>query len=1236
MRSIAWWRFAFLPRCSGRRQDHGVTRTAWARRIPHLSRHHFIRHRPQFDKNLAVAANLHRGLCGAIAFLVVAILVSFFPHSGKAAEVAFKTPALETPKSPNAARTTGATKSPQQDVAVPGKAKAEDLEFFEQQIRPLLTSICSKCHVKGEDSEGGLKLDTRQHMLEGGDRGPAIVPGDVEHSLMVQAVHRTDDDLAMPPEEKLTADQVAAIEHWIQVGAPWSQDAPITRATAYWDGEITAEQRRYWAFQPLADVQPPEVSDKAWPISPIDNFLLAQLEARGLKPAQSADRQTLLRRVTFDLIGLPPTPEEINAFLADDSPDAWARVVDRLLDSPHYGERWGRHWLDLVRFAETNGLDNDYAKPNAWRYRDYVIEAFNDDVPYDQLIREHIAGDLLPQPRISHDGLRLQSPIATGQFWFGEMLNVPVDRQATLARELENRIDVLGKAFLGLTIACARCHDHRFDPIRQEDYYALAGFLDSSTNVQACVDSPAARRHSAEAARQIAELNRKIERLENRREVQAALTSSRLEEAAKISAYLMATRDVLRKSEDTPSRKAIEAAASKHDLPPDRLSRWVEAVAEAASRNDPVLFAWNQLLDAGEKRFDRRARALAARLRKWNEQIAASLDGEPFADFEGPDWGGWTPAGEAFTEGPSHLAPPDTSGWRGSGFASSYRGSDAFTGRLTSPRFKVEKQHLTFLMSGGNEPGRISVNVILNSQVLHEPEDVVTTGNGELRMVRKQFNLEAYRGEEIFLEIVDESPDSHVVVDHLTFTDTLPPPDDWVRTNEQVIGSLDHAPSPQAVAERIGRKIIAALTSWQQRLDHAGETADHAGANNNAGGRANRNDPATEELLRWAINRRSLLAAEGGIDRFAEGASRKRLATLRRQKREIEKNLSPSTLAIVSRDVGSINEPLQIQGNPHHLGDIIPRRFPQALTTEDPPNIQAGSGRLLLADWIASAKNPLSARVMVNRIWQHHFGTGLVATVDNFGRLGEEPSHPKLLDFLARRFIDSGWSIKAMHRLMLVSRAYQQSSRASAKAIEIDPGNRLLHHMPHRRLEAECIRDELLAISGQLDPQLFGSSKPVHLTPFMEGEDLPEISGPLDGGRRRSIYLEVRRNHITPLLATFDFPKPQTTVGRRTASLLPSQALALLNDEFVIQQATAWARRLLKPRQPDDARIRRMYREAFCRSPDEGELARCRMFLDRQRQTYRRQGVSHPEIEQLCWADLCHVLFNLEEFIFIH
>ena len=430
---------------------------------------------------------------------------------------------------------------PYSHVEVAGNPQQE--EFFEKKIRPVLVEKCYLCHsASSKPPMGGLRLDARDSLLKGGDRGPAIVPGDPEKSLLIQAISYRHLDLKMPPNGKLPDEQIADLIDWIKMGAPDPRTAAAVPATeAERKGIDLEEGRKFWAFKPIQNPPLPTVKQSDWPSSPIDRFILAKLEEKGLKPAPPADKRTWIRRVTFDLIGLPPAPEEIDTFLSDDSAGAYEKVVDRLLASPHYGERWGRHWLDLMRFAETNGHEFDNDKLDAWRYRDYVIRAFNDDVPYDQFVREHIAGDLIAEKRISSDGSYWESPLGTNFYWFGEVLNSATDSVKSRADQVDNQIDVLSKAFLGLTVACARCHDHKFDPIPTSDYYALAGMMHSTDVTEAVVDAPARSRQIASLRRKISDANDQIR--EMIRPAQARL-------AERMKDYLVAAAEVLTSEKD--------------------------------------------------------------------------------------------------------------------------------------------------------------------------------------------------------------------------------------------------------------------------------------------------------------------------------------------------------------------------------------------------------------------------------------------------------------------------------------------------------------------------------------------------------------------------------------------------------------------------------------------------------------------------------------------------------------
>jgi Protein of unknown function (DUF1553)/Protein of unknown function (DUF1549)/Planctomycete cytochrome C len=872
-------------------------------------------------------------------------------------------------------------------------------EFFESRIRPVLVTHCYACHDSTK-ATSGLNLTSKGGWERGGSRGTAIRPGDPDASLLYRAVSYRDPTLKMPPGGKLPETAIADLREWIAQGA-YDPRTGAPAAAPQPAGIDWQEGRRHWSFQPIRAAEPPKIRNKNWLRSPVDAFVLARLEQKGLTPAAPADRRTLLRRVTFDLTGLPPAPGEIQEFVNDRSPQAFEKVVDRLLASPHYGERWARHWLDLVRFAETNGHEFDFYKDEAWRYRDYVIRAFNQDLPYDAFVREHIAGDMLPAPRLSGDRKYYETPLASGFFGLGEERNGATDLEEVRSEMRDSKIDVFGKAFLGLTVACARCHDHKFDPIAAADYYALGGIFDSTRTSLAVVSSP-------EVSKQIEEI------------------VARLKDAAPAPAPAMPVQP-----------------------------------------------------RPGDERFD-------------------------MAQFYR--------SGAAFAES------------TGERLDSSRGVSDTLTGILVSRSFVPAKRYIHVRVAGTRynpvreEPSQLAVTIFAPGRY---PKGVAGDGDRKLRW--KTITLKEEIGQVCHLEIADRRRDGHIVVDAIFFSDSREPP----AAEEETLAAL----------------------------------------------------PATGPL---------------------------------------EASLPAEVFGRICYEDAPHNLRVHERGNHLNLGAEVPRRFLRILGGDDPAAYSKGSGRAMLAAALTRPSNPLLARVMVNRLWKHHFGEGLVRTVDNFGKTGELPSHPELLDYLARRFMDQGWSLKAMHRMMVLSAAYQMGSLESPLAKTKDPQNRLLSHMPVRRLDAESIRDAILAVSGSLDRTVYGPSVKVHISSYQDGRGKPP-SGPLDGNGRRSIYLEVRRNFLTPLLLAFDYPLPTTTAGRRLVSTVPAQALTLMNNEFVAAQAKRWSERMESAYAEPRARLDAMFVRIFAREPEPGERDRIMTFLS----------------GEDSWDGLAHVLFNAKEFLFL-
>jgi hypothetical protein len=961
-----------------------------------------------------------------------------------------------------------------------GAAAAADpsaVEFFEKSVRPLLVERCLGCHGAAKQ-KGGLRLDSRAAILAGGHSGPAVVPGDVKGSLLVDAINYGE-TVQMPPKSRLPDPEIAALTRWVEMGAPWGPDVPPVSPSKNGSSDFKVEMReraKFWSFQPIRDPCPPEVKDPQVGSShAIDRFILAGLEKRGLRPSPEAPRRTLIRRLTFDLTGLPPTPEEISDFLADRSPDAYERLVDRLLASPRYGERWARHWLDLVRYAETAGHEFDYEIPNAFRYRDYVIRALNADLPYDRFLVEHIAGDLIEPPRRHPVERYNESIIATGFFLMGEGTHSPVDVREEEVRRIDNQIDVMSKAFLGLTVACARCHDHKFDPIASRDYYALAGFLRSSRYQQAFID------------------------------------------------------------------------------PPDRIG---DPVWRLTAARDVLSSLIPQL---GDKPASRQGKA---RTSPAEEAV--------FEDFDRDDYGDWHVTGDAFGERPTRdgvirLDLSDDSARLervDAGLAHSGLVSNRLLGVLRSRTFKIESRYIHYRVAGRGG----TLNIVVDGfEKIRDPiygglTTAVDVGD-RFRWITQDVGM--WIGHTAYLEIADGAvPDFHTAT---------------TRLND-------------------GRGYIAVdEIRMSDRPAPAGATGDDT---------PDRRDP--DALASAMQTARPDLAA-----RIREAIDRCRA---------LDAAIPEPRLALAVADGTGMDEYVHVRGNYRNPAEVVPRRFLEVLGGEALSPYATGSGRLELAHRLVDPRrNPLTPRVLVNRLWKHHFGEGIVKSTDDFGEMGREPSHPDLLDWLASRFVQSGWSIKTIQRLIVTSNAYRMSSVPGVDRERLDPDNTLLHRRNIRRLEAEAIRDALLSLSGRLSSEMYGPSVPVHLNAFMDGRGRPAHSGPLDGDGRRSLYLGVRRNFLNPMFLAFDAPAPFSCVGRRNTSNVPAQALILLNDPLVIEQARRWAGRIADaPAGGDRERLERCYILAFGRPPTDEEARACLAF------------VAHSG-----WADLCHVLVNMKEFIFI-
>ena len=949
-------------------------------------------------------------------------------------------------------------------------------------------------------------------MIAGGSTGPAVVPGNPKDSLLVDAINYGE-AYQMPPKSKLPAAEIATLTEWVKRGAPWGVEsradpaASIPHATIA--GQLSREEfkerARYWSFQPLRKVAPPlsPSGRRGWARNPIDLFIQATLAERRLSPAPEADRRTLIRRLSFDLTGLPPTPQDVAMFLADPAVDAYERLVDRLLGSPRYGERWARHWLDLVRYAETAGHEFDYDIVSAFRYRDYVIRAFNADLPYNRFVTEQIAGDLLDSPRRHPSEGLSESVLGTGFYFLGEGTHSPVDVREEQMRRIDNQIDVISKTFLGLTLACARCHDHKFDPITNTDYYALAGFLRSSRHQQAFIDRPE-------------RIGRDVERLRQ-------LT------------------------------KTITAALSEGGVAAPAPDSKTEKPGSPTSESDELVFD----------------------------------------DFNRDSFDGWHVTGDAFGDRPTRLgdfrletaggAPPLVP--QACGQAHSGKFSDRLRGVLRSRSFTIESRYIHWHVAGRG--GRINV-VVDGFEKIRDPIYGALTRKinvGDQPRWETQ-DLGMWQGHSAYLEISDG-------------------------------GSVDFDGSNARVDDGDGQIAVDEI----RMSNRPAPILLQSSVANRAGGAA-------------AIDLGAVIA---DLKRAGRALLADRLVAAIAEARALDARLVEPTLGMAIADGTGEDEHIHIRGSHKNLGDLAPRRLLEVLGGSDWSTQDAGSGRLELARrMVDPAANPLTPRVLVNRLWKHHFGDGIVKSTDDFGAMGQKPTHPELLDWLAAEFVGRGWSIKAMHRLMVTSSTYRMVSVPQGDAERLDPTNAYLHRMNVRRLEAEAIRDSLLAVSGHLESSMFGPSVPVHLTAFMEGRGRPGQSGPLDGDGRRSIYLNVRRNFLDPMFLAFDMPVPFSTMGRRNVSNVPAQALTLMNDPMIVDQARLWVTGVIggQDRTPR-ARLDRLYETAFGRRPTDDEVRQCLAFLESQQQA-RRQGKNRDgEAERLAWSDLGHVLINMKEFIFV-
>ena len=1033
---------------------------------------------------------------------------------------------------------------------------------------------------------------------------------------------------------KLDPAVIKAFEEWVSIGAPDPRDSPSAspekgREKEKTWSEIFEERSHWWSLQPVKRPAVPEVEQGQWSDQPVDRFILARLESEGLAPAPRAERHVLLRRLSFTLTGLPPTPEDVSAFLDDRRPGAYERAVDRLLASPHFGERWARHWMDVVRYSDTYGYEWDIPAKGAWRYRDYLIRAFNQDVPFDQLAREQIAGDLLPAPRINPDEQINESRIGPMFYQMGEKRHGDSLQFNGISQEmLNNKIDAFSKAFQAMTVACARCHDHKLDAISQKDYYALAGVFMSSRWVANTLDTRDRNRHTFD----------RLSALKPR--LRQAVSKWWLEDSAGIPRYL---RAALACVNGDPN-----ATALAQGLDPVRLAAWDEVVADADAATDPPLenpiYTWLQLNRAvmqGET-----VRAAWRRLAQDYSQASRERDQsnasefEVIADFRKGVPDGWSVDGVGLRQVESGDFAVALDGRKAvkvlfpAGLYSNSL-SPRLNGAIRTPYLNHSgRKHLSMQVAGGDfSAHRLIVdNAFLTErqQYLKDPEPywvrLSTTAAAKTNRPQTELEVEEAR---IYVEVATKTSNPNfpprVNLGGECTEEQARDPRSWFGITRALLHDKEAEPADELTrfqslfAGDPPADLEAAASRYQQWLANSLQAW--------ADGRASEDDV---RLINWMLTNRLL------PNNLEAHEPARRLVTAYAK---IEKQLTDPWTVNGMADLDAGNDyRLNRRGVYEDLGDNVARGYVEVLAGERDTSNRNGSGRLDLAEHVANSRNPLTARVFANRIWHWVFAAGLVTTPDDFGHLGDRPSHPELLDYLADWFIENGWSTKKLVRLLVTSQTFQQSNAVSARGRDADPNNRLLHYYRPRRLDAESIRDSLLAVSGRLDQHIFG--RPIN--PYRSNEDPQKrlFSGPLDGDGRRSVYVKMTIMEPPKFLATFNQPSPKIPTGARDVTNVPAQALALLNDPFVAQQAEIWARRLIdSPHASREERLSDMFLVAFGREPAPRELARWHKAVDDIAGLYQDVPEKRPSADVMnslpVWKDVAHAMFNAKEFLYV-
>jgi len=1077
-----------------------------------------------------------------------------------------------------------------------GQSVGPEVEHFEKRVRPLLVEHCLRCHGP-EKQKGGLRLDSAAALKQGGETGPSVVPGKPESSLLVEAVGYAG-DLKMPPKGKLPDADQAAIRQWVSTGAPWPGDSPATSSTASTPPgpSISPEQKAFWAFQPVVEPALPSVQNEAWVRSPIDRFILAGLEAKSLRPAPPADRRTLIRRATFDLTGLPPSPEDVAKFLADKSPEAFDRVVDRLLGSSAYGERWARFWLDLARYADSNGMDENVAYAQAWRYRDYVVAAFNKDKPYDRFLQEQLAGDLLPA---ADEATGYEQTTATGFLVLGPKMLAEDDPMKMEMDIIDEQVDTVGKVFLGLTLGCARCHDHKFDPLPTADYYAIAGIFKSTKSMQnhsvvamwneKALASAEQKQALDDHKKKVAAKNDEIRKASG--EARAALKK---EVRSKVADYLEAARIVDRSEKSRGSilvgpggletlglivREAESFDRGNVGVVRDGNGQGIGIIQNVGPTPN---FAEYDIEVPAAGLYQVELRYAAAGMRAVRVSLAGRVLGSEIAGASTGSWG------------------PESQSWIFAGLASLPAGKTTLRiDRESGPIPHFDKLALVPRQA----PEGLALDDFLEST--------------EALCRRRGLNVKLVDRWKQVLEKAKIDPNSpfRPWLAAIEKAEAISPAGEPAGA---ILARLDQDPKPTSPAELAAR--------YQALFDEAG----------NASPQALETDPGLAAFRKVLDDPEGPLTTGKKTEALFEPEVLAQLNALREQAKALQAQAPAVNEAMAVEDKKATNLKIHIRGSHLTLGEEVPRRFLRVVSGDDQPKIgDDRSGRLELAKWMTRPDHPLTARVMANRLWQGHFGQGIVRSPDNFGKLGDRPTHPELLDWLARRFVESGWSMKAMHRLIMKSATYRMSTKLDETAALADPDNRLRWRFDRRRLEAEAIRDAMLAVSGELDRSMGGTRLKTKSHDYVNSTGSSQKSALYDVNLR-SIYLPVIRSGLYPVFQAFDFADPSTSNGQRVPTTVAPQALFMMNDMLALRTSAAWARRLLARADLDDpGRVRSVFETAYGRPATDPEVTRSLDYLGRFDALLQSHGVKDQDRPAQAWQALVQALLSASEFLTI-